>query len=82
MRIKRIKKSRINDIDFSNLPFGRVFSDHMVICHYKSGAWGEPEIRPYGSLSLSPGTQALHYGQSVFEGMKAFKNNSDELFII
>jgi branched-chain amino acid aminotransferase len=53
--------------------FGKTFSDHMLICKFAKEKWNKPEIVPYGNLLLSPATMALHYGQSVFEGMKAFK---------
>ena len=81
MKITKTSNSRINTTDFSSLPFGRIFSDHMLICHYKDGKWSEPQIKPYGPINMFPGTQVLHYGQSVFEGMKAFKNNNDEVLI-
>ena len=60
LKINKIKKSRLETVDFDNLPFGSIFSDHMLICEFKNGKWNEPEIRPYGPLKLSPGTQALH----------------------
>ena len=75
MKILKTSNSRLDSTDFSNLPFGRIFSDHMLICKYKNGSWGESEILPYGPIDMMPGTQVLHYGQSVFEGMKAFKNS-------
>jgi len=81
MKITKTSNSRISTTDFSKLPFGRVFSDHMLICHYKDGNWSTPQIQPYGPISMLPGTQVLHYGQSVFEGMKAFKNNNDEVLL-
>lgn len=81
MKITKIGQSRINDIDFSSLKFGTVFSDHMLICKYKNDIWEEPEIIPYGPIDMNPGTQVLHYGQSVFEGMKAFKNEEDEILV-
>lgn len=81
MRITKTSDSRIDSVDFSNLPFGRVFSDHMLISHYKNGSWQEAQIIPYGNISMTPGSQVLHYGQSVFEGMKAFKTNNDEVLI-
>ena len=68
-------------VDFNNLPFGSVFSDHMLVCEFKNGKWNEPEIKPYGPLKLSPGTQALHYGQSIFEGMKAFKSKENNVLL-
>lgn len=60
-------------VDFDNLPFGKVFTDHMLICEYKDGNWGEPEILPYGPIPMTPALHALHYGQAVFEGMKAYR---------
>ena len=81
MKILKTSNSRLDSTDFSNLPFGRVFSDHMLICKYKNGSWGESEILPYGPIDMMPGTQVLHYGQSVFEGMKAFKNSDDEVLL-
>jgi len=79
MRIKAVKTSRINSVDFSNLPFGRSFSDHMLVCNYRNGNWEAPEILPYGPIQMTLGSQVLHYGQSVFEGMKAFKNSKNEI---
>ena len=81
MKISKTTNSKIHSTDFSKLPFGRVFSDHMLVCYYKDGNWGEAEILPYGPMSMMPGMQVLHYGQSVFEGMKAFKNSDDEVLI-
>jgi branched-chain amino acid aminotransferase len=81
MKIIKRDVSKLSTTDFSNLPFGTVFSDHMLICNYKNGKWNEIEIIPYGPILMAPGTQALHYGQSVFEGMKAFKNNSGDILV-
>ena len=81
MNIVKTSKSRLESTDFSDLPFGRVFSDHMLICHYKEGVWQDPEIIPYGPISMFPGTQVLHYGQSIFEGMKVFKNTNNEILL-
>src|SRR6056297_72271 len=64
--------SKISKIDFENLNFGRVFSDHMAELHYKDGAWQSAEIKPYGAISFEPSMMALHYGQAIFEGMKAY----------
>lgn len=67
------KHSRIQEVDFGHLEFGRYVADHMLVCDYANGEWKTPEIIPFGDLSLSPATLALHYGQTVFEGMKAFR---------
>ena len=64
--------SKISEIDFENLNFGRVFSDHMAELHYKDGAWQSAEIKPYDAISFEPSMMALHYGQAIFEGMKAY----------
>ena len=81
MKITTTKSSRLASVDYTNLPFGRVFSDHMFVCKHKNGHWGEPQILPYGAISMNPGSQVLHYGQSVFEGMKSFKNSNGELLL-
>ena len=81
MKITKTTHSKTDSIDFNNLPFGTVFSDHMLICNYKDGKWGESEISPYGPIPVSPGMQVLHYGQAIFEGMKAFKNEDDKVLL-
>ena len=81
MKISKTTHSKIDSIDFNNLPFGTVFSDHMLICNYIDGKWGESEISPYGPIPVSPGMQVLHYGQAIFEGMKAFKNEDDKVLL-
>ena len=73
LTITRASKSRIGEVDFENLPFGAVFSDHMFSMSYSEGRWGDPRIEPYGPISLDPGTAMLHYGQTVFDGLKAFR---------
>jgi branched-chain amino acid aminotransferase len=78
---ERVKNSRLSTVDFSNLGFGTYISDHMVVADYKNGEWQEPKIIPYGEMMMSPAMLALHYGQSVFEGMKAFKNNEGHITI-
>lgn len=65
--------SKINEVDFDNLEFGKYVSDHMLVCDYDEGQWQQSMIVPFSNLSLSPATLALHYGQTVFEGMKAFR---------
>jgi branched-chain amino acid aminotransferase len=65
--------SKIDEVDFNQLEFGKYFSDHMLVCDYRNGQWQTPEIVPYGNMMMSPSTLALHYGQTIFEGMKAFR---------
>jgi branched-chain amino acid aminotransferase len=69
--VQQVAKSRLPEVDFDHLPFGHTFSDHMFIADYKDGEWGSFRIVPYGDIPLSPANMALHYGQSIFEGMKA-----------
>jgi branched-chain amino acid aminotransferase len=79
--VKKINQSHINEVDFNNLTFGNIFSDHMFECDYKDGKWQTPVIRPYGPLTISPGAKVFHYGQAVFEGMKAFKDDAGDVFL-
>lgn len=72
--INKTEFSRINSFAPENIIFGRIFTDHMFSATYKDGKWQNPKIEPYGNISVSPALSALHYGQSIFEGMKAFKN--------
>jgi branched-chain amino acid aminotransferase len=81
IKINRTQHSRISEVDWDNLPFGKVFSDHMLVMDYRDGKWQEPEIMPFGPLSLHPATSAIHYGQSIFEGMKAYRNDNGEVMI-
>jgi branched-chain amino acid aminotransferase len=69
---QRISQSRLKTVDFNNLEFGKYMADHMFMVDFKNGKWHEPAIVPFGDLAMSPAMLSLHYGQSVFEGMKAF----------
>ena len=71
IRIQKVAQSRVSEVDWENLPFGRIFSDHMLTAYYKDGEWQTPEIVPFGKLALAPSVTSLNYGQSIFEGMKA-----------
>jgi branched-chain amino acid aminotransferase len=73
IRIIKTKHSGLAEVDFNHLEFGRYISDHMLVADFYHGVWKEPQIIPFANLSLSPATLALHYGQTVFEGMKAFR---------
>ncbi|WP_373059826.1 branched-chain amino acid aminotransferase [Zunongwangia sp. H14] len=79
--IHKTTKSKIENVDFNNLVFGQVFTDHMMVCDYKNGEWQTPRIRPYGPLELDPSAKVFHYGQAVFEGMKAFKDEEDKIWL-
>lgn len=81
MIIEKIAESRFNDSVFESKVFGKNFTDHMLVATYKDGQWSEPKIMPYGPLEFTPAAMAFHYGQAIFEGMKAYKNENDEVFI-
>jgi branched-chain amino acid aminotransferase len=81
INISKAKASRINQFDQNNIAFGTVFTDHMLIADCINGEWQTPEILPYGEISYNPALASLHYGQSIFEGMKAFKNENNEVLM-
>lgn len=81
LQIERRAESRIHEVDLDNPGFGNLFSDHMLSMEYRDGAWQHPQIIPFGDLSLSPATATLHYGQTVFEGMKAFRGEDGAIRI-
>src|SRR6201986_5597809 len=79
--ITKAKHSRLAETDFSDLPFGKIFSDHMFVADYADGEWKNFQIVPYGEISLSPAISALHYGQSFFEGLKAYKHADGQVSV-
>lgn len=79
--IELIQESKIDTVDFNNLAFGRIFSDHMLVCDFKNGEWKTPQIMPYGPMTFEPSARVFHYGQAVFEGMKAYKDDNDDVFL-
>ncbi len=81
IKIIPIQQSKINSVDFNNLTFGTVFSDYMFECDYKNGDWQTPTIKPYGAITIDPSARVFHYGQAVFEGMKAYKDANDAIFL-
>lgn len=81
LHIEKIAKSKISEVDFNNLTFGKIFTDHMFECDFENGAWQTPKIRPYQALSFDPSAKVFHYGQAVFEGMKAYKDENDDVWL-
>lgn len=79
--VQRVSKSRIQETDFSNLEFGKYIADHMLVADFKNGKWHDPAIVPFADISISPAMLSLHYGQSIFEGMKAFWMNDGNINI-
>lgn len=81
INIIKAESSKLQDLDLDHLPFGHYFSDHMLEADYEDGEWKNIEIKPYQPLLVSPSIAALHYGQAIFEGVKAFKDQKNKPFI-
>jgi branched-chain amino acid aminotransferase len=79
--LERVERSRWVDADWSAVPFGSVYSDHMLIAEFQDGRWNTPSIRPYGPLPLPPSISGLHYGLSVFEGLKAHRGPNGDILL-
>lgn len=77
IKVSKVEKSYLSEVDFDNIPFGRTFSDHMFVADYIDGEWTNLEIVPFGRFMMHPSSLALHYGQAIFEGMKASKGVDD-----
>jgi branched-chain amino acid aminotransferase len=77
IKVTLTENSHLSDVDFKNIPFGKIFADHMFSADYADGVWSNFEITPVHRLSVHPALMALHYGQSIFEGMKASKTKDD-----
>lgn len=73
IRIERTQASRLPQVDFDNLVFGKILSDHMLVAEYNNGVWTDVSIVPYGDIAISPSMSSLHYGQAIFEGIKGYK---------
>ena len=81
LEIIKSKTTKIHDVDFDNLGFGKVYTDHMMVCDYKNGAWSMPKIMPYQPITLEPSAKIFHYGQSIFEGMKGYKDSKGNILL-
>ena len=79
--VTKAERSKLQDINLENIPFGKYFSDHMLEADYENGEWKNVEIKPYQPLLLEPSLAALHYGQAIFEGIKAYKDDKGNAFI-
>ena len=78
IKITKTEHSKLSELDFDNIPLGKIFTDHMFVCDYENGAWQNPRIEPIHEIATHPATMALHYGQAIFEGMKATLNSKGE----
>lgn len=81
IKINRTSASKIHETDLENPKFGSVYSDHMFIADYKNGEWQDFRIVPYGNLSISPANTTLHYASTIFEGLKANRNENGDVLI-
>jgi len=81
IEVEQTKASRLAQVDFDNLKFGQVMSDHMLVAEYNNGAWQSVKIVPYGDIAMSPSSSSLHYGQAIFEGIKAYKFDNGQVSI-
>ncbi|AYN04715.1 MULTISPECIES: branched-chain amino acid aminotransferase [unclassified Flavobacterium] len=81
IEIVKATSSKINDVDFENLSFGAVFTDHLFECDFKNGEWQTPVIKPYAPILMDPSSKVFHYGQAIFEGMKAYKDDKDAIWL-
>jgi branched-chain amino acid aminotransferase len=79
--VTKVERSKLQDLNLENLPFGKYFTDHMLEADYENGEWKNVEIKPYQPLLLSPSLAALHYGQAIFEGIKAYKDKEGDAYI-
>jgi len=79
IKIQKTSQSKLKELDFDNLSFGKAFADHMFVADFKNNKWTDLQIVPYGAFSISPAAAVLHYGQAIFEGMKAYKNENGEV---
>ena len=81
IEIIKATSTKINEVDFDNLTFGSVFTDHLLECDYINGEWQTPVIKPYAPFLLDPSARVFHYGQAIFEGMKAYKDDNDAIWL-
>lgn len=81
INIQPIGESKLSQIDFNDIDFGKVYSDHMFMADYYHKEWQNFRIEPYDLLSFTPGSAILHYGQSVFEGLKAYKSEKGDVLV-
>ena len=81
IEIKKAATTKIASVDFENLTFGDIFTDHMLICDFKDNAWQQPIIKPYEPFLIDPSAKVFHYGQAIFEGMKAYKDEKDAVWL-
>ncbi len=80
-KVTLTESSRLKDISLENIPFGKYFTDHMLVADYENGKWQTAEIMPYQPLTLDPSLAVFHYGQAIFEGIKAYRSKDGSIKI-
>ena len=78
---EKVQESKLPQTNFDNLVFGKSFTDHMLECTWSNGSWSTTHIKPYGPILVEPSCKVFHYGQAIFEGMKAFKDKNGDVFL-
>ena len=81
IKILKSKQSAVEKYNLNEITFGSVFTDHMFVCDYEDNVWKNAKIIPYQDIKVSPSSSVFHYGQAIFEGMKAFKDNNDSVWL-
>ena len=81
IEIQKAATSKINEVDFDHLNFGEIFTDHLFECDFINGEWQKPIIKPYAPFLMDPSSKVFHYGQAIFEGMKAYKDEQDDVWL-
>jgi branched-chain amino acid aminotransferase len=81
IKINKTPQTRLQDVDFSHLVFGKIYSDHMFMADFKDGEWQDLQILPYQKLAFAPSLITLHYGQAIFEGMKAYLTDDGQISV-
>ena len=79
IQIEKTASSRLPALDLSAIEFGNVFSDHLFRQDWRDGVWQDPRIIPHQAIALNPAALGLHYGQVVFEGLKAYRGTHDNI---
>ena len=82
MTITKAESTKLRELDLQNVPFGKFFSDHMLEADFVDGEWKNFEIKPFQPMLFLPSLAALHYGQAIFEGIKAYRNERGEAFLV
>ena len=82
MIIQKLQTQELGNLTQKNIGFGTAFIDHMIVCEYENGKWGEVRLMPYGTyLPFTPAMMGVNYGQACFEGMKAYKDKDGEVYL-